>query len=328
MKTLKASAHPSSDIELVSYAGQNPKLRQYKPGFDWYMNAMPVLSEPLLDMKIGFTKDILEDLARNLRLEGWVEQKEMAPDTFERTILAIEPPQVTADGHLKQGAEIVVAQWGKGFASPVHGHAPGFLLETILKGKVLVHSYRMTSPKSLTVRAVRSDIVKEGTFAALFTPENASHHFKRQTIIHNFVALETTSTLHFLPEHTRDGRDNGFVAEFFETVEKLMPQDVQPITSQQAHYLRNGEVVLVRSTNVPEYGDHFIVVTGPPILKEHGLRVQDVAIQAPQAGWLLDSFSGEWKGLTLLRLTNEAAARFRTFHNIQLVNDEAVFPTA
>lgn len=330
MNTLKASAHPQSDIDSVAWSGQPEHLRQYRAGYEWYMNTLPVLSDNdhLLKEKVTFTLTTMEDLARNLKTEPWIDQKQLDHNTFERTILAIVQPQVSQDG-LKEGAEIIVAQWGPGFASHVHGHAEGYMHEAVLKGKVLVNTYRLVDPSSTTVRPIRTDIVEPGTFVSQYTPHNPKAVFKRQTLIHNFVALETTSTLHFLPEHTRDKRDNAFTAEFFEDVKHLTPTDLIPITSQEAMYLRKGEVVLVRSTNVPELGDHYIVITGHPIVKPHGLRPQEIAIQAPHAGQLLDFYGDKYdrKGLTLLQLKPEAAKTFREFHQIEIKDGEVVFPT-
>lgn len=326
MQTLKASMTPQSDIQKVAYAGQNPLLRQWRGGFERYMDTLPVLveSDPLLDAKADFTRTVMESLATELRDQRWIYEKVMNVNTFERTILAIEAPKVQ-EGVLTEGAEIIVAQWGAGFASHVHGHAPGYLLETILSGRGMVNTYRMVDSQSSTVRPVRTDIVSVGTFASVFNPVNKSTPFKRSALIHNFVALETTSTLHFLPEHTRDARDNGFTPEFFEDVHHLSHADVHPITAQQGMYLQKGEVVLVRSSNVPDLGDHYIVITGHPIVKEHGLRPQDIAIQAPHAGPVLDLYPGP---LTLLRFDGEAAKRFHEFHCIQMVDGEVVFPNA
>lgn len=328
MKMLKASRHPDSDIDSVSYAGQAPNLRKHISGFEWYMDNLPVLTpdDSLLEKKNAFTRDVLEDLARNLKLEPWVDQKEMEPNTFERTIIAIEAPQVTPTG-LREGAEIIVAQWGEGFASHVHGHATGYMHEAILKGKVRVNTYRIVDENSSTVRPVRTDIVEVGTFVSQYAVPDPTATHKRKTLIHNFVALETTSSLHFLPEHTRDARDNHFEAEFFEDVHSLTFKDVFPLTRQEAQYLKNGTVVLVRSANVPEYGDHYIVVTGPPVLKAHGLRVQDIAIQAPHAT-ILDHYEEGYAGLILLQLKPEAQKRFFEFHGIEMKDNEVIFPNA
>lgn len=329
MNTLKASNHPLEDIERVSYKGQDPLRRQFRPGFDWAMNRMPVLSgdDIFLDSAIQYAGSVMKELARRLTIEDWVINKKMAPDTFERTIIGIEAPYIADEG-TKEGAEIVVAQWGKGFSSPVHGHAAGYLHEEVLTGKVRVNTYRMINPDDAVVRPVRTDIVGTGTFASIYTPSNPRNRYARQTLIHNFIALETTSTLHFLPEHTRDGRDNRFEVEYFEDVHHLSPTELTPYSAQDAFYSRKGDVYLVRSSNVPEYGDHYIVITGAPVMKEHGLRPQDIAIQAPHASSLLSHYNDAYRGLLLLKLNKETAKRFHEFHGITFQADNVVFPTA
>jgi hypothetical protein len=105
--------------------------------------------------------------------------------------------------------------------------------------------------------------------------------------------------------------------------------DVTRITSKDGLYLKKGEVVMVRSSNVPDYGDHFIVITGHPIMKDHGLRPQDVAIQASTNGIsLLDLFDMEM-GLTLLKLKKDARQAFHDFHGITMNSQgEVTFPEA
>lgn len=328
MQTLKSSSDPIAAIERVSYPGQAPYLRQHRSGYEWYMGVLPELrpGDNILQRKIAFTKSVMEDLAEALKVTDWIDGKKMAPNTFERTILAIEEPVQLLEGP-KEGAEIIVAQWGAGFASHVHGHAAGYLHEAILKGKVRVNTYRMVDPASNVVRPVKTEIVEAGTFAAIYTPPNPANKFPRQALIHNFLALETTSTLHFLPEHTRDARDNAFQAEYFEDVYHIGPSDVVPISGKEAMYLTKGSVALVRSANVPDYGDHYIVITGHPVMKPHGLRPQDVAIQAPHAD-VLDLYGETFNGLTILKLDYNTTKRFHEFHGITMHNGEVVFPIA
>ena len=129
-----------------------------------------------------------------------------------------------------------------------------------------------------------------------------------------------------LPEHTRDGRDNGFTVENFADKTAVLVDDYERITSQQGMHLQNGEVVLVRSSNVPEYGDHYIVVTGHPVMKEHGLRVQDEAIQASEFETKLLNKFEPIMGLTLLKLNPDAQQMFHEFHGITMNGREVIFP--
>lgn len=328
---LQASRFPDNDLAQITYAGQDPRLRLYRKGYETFMNQMPVLSDndPMLSAKLELTKKVMSRLADQLIEDGWVVEDASTrpePNGFTRTIIALEPPLVTEAGTLQEGAELVVAQWGTGFTSPVHGHTAGYLHEQILNGKVLVNTYRMITPDSPLVRPVETVIAERGVFADLYTRAVPNATFKRQTLIHSFTALEPTASLHYLSEHTRDGRDNKFFVQYFDEAYPLTTDDVTPITSQDGLYLRTGDVALVRSENVPDYGDHYILITGHPVNKPHGLRPQDVAIAAPTATakMILDSFQPRM-GLRLLKLKPSAAAAWRQFHGVQRDEDGKVY---
>lgn len=318
---LQPSQDPDGDMALVAYPGQHLKMRGYHHGYEYSMAEMPIItpSSPFRSDMVRMSKETLNKLAKELSTAEWVKDKEPGEKDFARTVLALESPQVGKAG-IKEGSEILIAHWGKGFQSPVHGHAAGYMHEEIIYGKILVNTYRIV--RDNIVRLIKTEIVGPGTFVSEFAEQKPDAKFKRQTLIHNFKAIEASASLHYVPEHTRDGRDNGFMVEYFD--QHLCFEDVTRIDSKQGMYLQKGEVVLVRSTNVPEYGDHFIVITGAPTLKEHGLRPQDVAISAPK-NTLLDKFPLQ-TGLTLLKLNKQAQERFLTFHGIEIVNGEVVFP--
>lgn len=336
---LEASTNPEIDLTAVSYKGQKPELRMYKHGYEEFMNQMPILNheDPFLDEKVGLTGSIMQKLSQFLQKTKWLYEGMVPPKGgVNRTVLAIQPPETTLhDGGFgvmdetpsitKEGTELVMVRWGDGFSSPVHGHNIGYLHEEVLFGKMLVNTYRMTAPDSRKVRFVKSEIVEKGTFVSLYTMPNPNNQFKRQTLIHNFTSVGYSGTLHYLSEHTRDGRDNRFDVEHFEDKYNLTTEDVTRVDSKQAMYSRKGDVILVRSTNVPEYGDHFIVITGAPVMKEHGLRPQDVAIKARAKYSLLDMYEPQ-TGLTLLKLNKKAQEAFLEFHAISLQNDIVVFP--
>lgn len=323
MQNLKASKNPLQDIDRASYLGQDPKRKQFREGYQWFMNKMPAIDTtiPVPQSTIQLSKYWMEVLANDLGSEKWITEKQMEPNTFERTIVAIEEPDSS-----REGAEIVVAQWGTGFSSPVHGHAVGYIHEAILSGRVRVNTYRMVDQSSNVVRPVRTDIVNKGTFASVYNAPNPSNKFARQALIHNFTALETTSTLHFLPEHTRDGRDNRFEVEHFDQVHPIFAHQVMPVSGKDAMYAQKGDVFIVRSPNVPEYGDHYIVITGAPVVKEHGLRPQDIAIQAVGVAELLDQYQ-TFNGLILLKLDKTTTKRFHEFHGITVDNGDVIFQT-
>lgn len=330
MKTFTPAANPAAAIDLVSYPGQDPKRRMFHPGYEDWLSYMPVLSDSdeHLKIKINIASDVMQQLAGELRQAGWVKQRRLGTGDFQRTIIAIEEPEMACLGvpgssYVKrEGVEFVVAHWGNDHSSPIHGHAPGYLHEEILYGKMRVNTYRMIDDH--TVRPVKTFIATQGTFASAYSsvPHDGP---RRQALIHNFTSIGQSASLHYVPEHTRDGRDNKFEVQYFEDVYGLSKDDVTRISSREGMFLQKGDVVLVRSTNVPEYGDHFIVVTGPPVKKEHGMRVQDEAIYAPHTREFLDTFPAHI-GLTLLKLNPAAQAAFLDFHAITLTNGEVVFP--
>ena len=327
---LVASKTPEKDVELVSYVGQDPRKKMYKSGYEIYFEEMPVLVEddPLFEQKAYLSKVVMQQLGKRLvQKADWLKTNVPGVGEFFRNIVAMEPP-VLLDDEVKEGAEFVVAQWGDGFTSPVHGHATGYMHEEVLFGKVLVNSYRMVNPTSTVVRPVKTEIVTEGTFVSEYAPHSEANPFKRQTLIHNFTSIGYSATLHYLPEHVRDGRDNQFTVQHFDDVFSYKEgEDLTQITAQQGFSLKPGDVALVRSSNVPEYGDHYIVITGPVVVKEHGIRPQDTSIAAPKASKILDKYT-PIQGLTLLKLNDAAKAYFLEFHGITVENNKVTFPTA
>lgn len=318
---LTASNNPVDDIELIAYPGQPIERKMYHEGYEHFFENLPVLNDadPLLTEKIGVSKTIMQFLSKALQQDAWTTSLQPLPSGFNRTILGMEAPIVGQDGHVKEGAEIVLARWGDGHTSPVHGHAAGYLHEELIFGKMRVNTYRITDPKNRIVRPVRTDIYdKPGTIASMYTANNGD---QRSALVHNFTSIGYSGTLHYLPEHTRDGRDNGYRVEYFEKYYALQETDFTQLKAQEGlEQLRIGDVALVRSQNVPEYGDHFIVITGKPILKEHGLRPQDFAIHAPYASYVLDKYD-PIMGLRLLKLNDKAKAAFHEFHGITVENN-------
>lgn len=328
-KYLKASTNPLDDINTIAYAGQSIERRMYKSGYEQYFEMLPALedNDPLLDLKTVHSEAVMDSLAVELRLDKWTPTLQPLPGHFNRTILAMEQPAVTEAGY-KEGAEIVVSRWGDGFTSPVHGHADGYLYEQLLMGKMRVNTFRIIDPVNRIARPVATSLYNGfENIAATYTPRQS---FQRSALIHNFTSIGYSVALHYLPEHTRDGRDNAFEVQYYEQYGQttLTPASLTQLNAQQGlEQLRIGDVALVRSQNVPDYGDHFIVITGKPILKEHGLRPQDVAIHAPLAGTILDQYE-PIMGLTLLKLDDVARDNFHRFHGIFAGAGIVTFPNA
>jgi hypothetical protein len=325
-KFLIASNNPLDDIERVSYQGQPIERRMYKQGYEQFFENLPVLndSDPLLSEKVAVSKTVMNFMAKALRQDSWTPTLKPLAGGFNRTILGMESPKIKEDGTFKEGNEIVLARWGDGHTSPVHGHKAGYLHEELLFGKIRVNTYRIVDNQNRIVRPLRTDIYDQpGTIASMYT--NSSDTV-RSALVHNFTSIGYSGTLHYLPEHTRDGRDNGYTVQYFESKINPLPEDFTQLNAQQGlEQLHIGDVALVRSENVPEYGNHWIVITGKPVLKEHGLRPQDFAIHAPTwtAKTILDCFE-PIMGLTLLKLNDQWKERFHKFHQITVTNEYVV----
>lgn len=125
---------------------------------------------------------------------------------------------------------------------------------------------------------------------------------------------------------TANAIGEGHPHRLFEDFIHLQEEDVLRINSQEAMYLRKGDVVLVRSANVPELGDHFIVVAGPPVMKKHGMRVQQVSITTKVDG-LLNQYTAK-TGMIILKLKALASKSFLNYYGILVENNEVIFPNS
>lgn len=110
----------------------------------------------------------------------------------------------------------------------------------------------------------------------------------------------------------------------FEDVFPLHEEDVTRIQGQDGLYLQPGDVVLVRSMNVPQLGEHIIVVTGPPVMKEHGMRPQ-VASFTTSADTLLKKYQDK-VGYTLLKFKYAAKKAFYDFYGITMDCGQVIIP--
>lgn len=317
----KASEKPLEAINKIAYPGQPENRKMYYPGYENYFESLPILIEDeSLESKLFVTKTIMSYLSEKLKKDGNLLQTPGYQE-FNRTILALEEPEEISKGVYKEKSEIVVAHWGLDHTSPVHGHATGYMHEEILKGKIRVNTYRIV--RDNIVRIVETQIKGEGVFVSNYAPHNPLAKNSRETLVHNFTAVEPTVSLHYLPEHTRDGRDNTFELEEFRPI---TPEEVTRIDSKQGLYSQVGDVILVRSINVPEYGDHFIIITGHPVMKEHGFRPQERAILAGvEQQHLLNKYPLK-TGLTLLKLDIDVRNEFLEFHGINVEGKTVTFP--
>jgi pyoverdine/dityrosine biosynthesis protein Dit1 len=113
-----------------------------------------------------------------------------------------------------------------------------------------------------------------------------------------------------------------------ETASKIQlgRQDVVRMRSVDFMVAPVGTVLLVRSSNVKEMGDHFIVITGGLIHKKHGLRPQTLAISDQGQKALLDQFEADDEGVILLRLDHPARERFLYRFGIAVFGQEVKYP--
>lgn len=95
---------------------------------------------------------------------------------------------------------------------------------------------------------------------------------------------------------------------------KLSIDDVTASSPDEAMQSKVGEVYLVRSNNTPERGDHFILISGGLVQKQHGIRPETQEFPAPTQSPL--------KGMSckdspvILKLNDYARQQFYTHYKI------------
>lgn len=96
----------------------------------------------------------------------------------------------------------------------------------------------------------------------------------------------------------------------------LSPASVEQIDLYKFNHLSEGEVVLVRSSNVSQLGDHYVVIAGPVIQKPHGFRPKVIVFHAYDAH-VLNSFQ-PIDGVIALKLDQEAKELFHWWFGIKM----------
>lgn len=311
---------PTAAIAKVAWKGQPSHLRKYKAGYEEYLVKFPEMPEGKFQ-----AKEFLSKLGKELKSAKWIKDRFPKQGEFDRFILALAEPQLVHNNWVA-GPQIIVARWGDGFQSPVHGHNSGFLYEELISGSVIVTTYRETDSKARIARIVETKLISEGIFLSEYLEDGRND---RSAFIHSFKSTTGGAvSLHFVPEYNRDGRDNGYVVEHFEDVYGLDQASLIRYDSQRVIYRSQskqglGDVYLVRSENVP-FGDHYIVITGHPIMKEHGLRPQERTIDAPYTKNILDKYEMS-NGAILLKLDKHATEAFHQFHEIRVTEEGVQF---
>jgi hypothetical protein len=304
---LKPAANPLAAIELASYKGQPPSRKKWMGGYQHFFAKLPILKEgdPHLKEKLEFTIAFLQEMGKNLTKDPWIHWDTPADGEANRTIIAIEDPST---GGTKV---LVVNKFGNGFKVPMHGHASGLFLDQMIVGKMKENHYRLM-PNGKARITVTTIAETGSTEAGYISPKEEEKQYENH--LHSLEAIGPAISFHYIAEYPKDGKGNGFPIEHFHQEYELRPEDVERIDTHQAMYLQKGDIVLVRSINVPEYGDHYIIVTGPPVKKPHGFRVQEFCMDAPNVT-LLDGYELH-HGVTLLKLKPKARAAFHEFHGL------------
>ncbi len=325
---LEPSADPERALEKLAMAHQPPIRRMYRPGFDDLMREMPAIDARSADQseQVAETVAVLERMRERVMANiGALNIPDIPPGEFGRIILAVEEPK--EEGNiLIPGTEVVLALWGEGFTSPVHGHAPGYIHEDLLGGAFDVHLYKETGDprdrKAVYQRTVAQ--TEPGIFYREYVQDHGQE--KRSALIHNFRARRQSISMHYLPEHVRDGNANRFrvvnnaesapVPSYIKQAEfrpglKLAESDVRRVTKEEVlKEFKVGDVYLVRSENVAFLGPHFVVITGGMVEKPHGKRPQDLTFLVPDGEKTpLDNY--DWtESLVVLKLEESAKKAF------------------
>lgn len=335
MKFLTPSRHPEEVIEKLAMAHQPPIRRMVRRGFEHHMAKMPVIdaSAEEQDREVALTQQALMEMSADVRKNlHKLNIPEIADGQFGRIILAVEDPK-ERDGILIPGTEIVLALWGTGFTSPVHGHAPGYIHEDLLDGGFDVHLYRQMGPDEARTAVYEKSIPKTdpGIFYTEFVRDVGQA--RRSALVHNFRARMPSKSLHYLPEHVRDGDSNRFkvvnrpesgaLPSYIETKAynpgfKIEKSDVKRVTKEEVMQgFKVGDVYLVRSENVAFIGDHYVLITGGLIEKPHGVRPGDITFQIPEnEPTPLDEHDIS-ETLVAYKLSDDARRRFYEHQNVE-----------
>lgn len=113
------------------------------------------------------------------------------------------------------------------------------------------------------------------------------------------------------------------VGKGFDVFRALRPGEATLKTATEAQSLPIGEVALVKSISVTELGAHFIVITGPRVMKEHGLRPQTFTIPAKDDE-ILKTVN---RPLVLFHLNKQAKEEFYNFYGLELSNNSVNLKT-
>ncbi|GEM_PF-805761 len=320
MEFLRASTQP--EAVLPRLLNPNPLgFTTYRPGFEGYFERIPRMdpTRPYPTEEVEQTRRVLGELAMAvLEREDAMDLPQVEDGKFGRVVLGLEDPSEGEDRVLVPGTEVIIALWGRGFKTPVHGHKVGYLHEALVKGSIDISMYERLRSGRLDARFALFDRTVQqrepGIFCSAFTQDVGQ--LERSAVIHNFAALEPTMTLHYLPEHIRDARGNKFevVGKKNDREFEVDESNVQRMQLEDFIASNVGDVYLVRSPSVPQYGDHYVLIVGGIVQKPHGMRPDDVLFSAG-SGTPLKSYGKD--ELVIFKLSGAARNAFYEHYAIE-----------
>ncbi len=225
MKTMKHASEPEQLLEKLAFENQPPSHRVWQPGFEHYLEKMPVIdasaSPESQEEAVALTRELMDQIS--LEVADRVNElniPEVKAGEFGRVILGIEEPKGmnTETGKPIPGTEFVLAVWGEGFTSPVHGHAPGYIHEQLVRGGFDVFLYKEveggTEDDRLVIPHTTLKVDTPQIFYSEFVQADISKR-ARYALVHNFTATakeenadHPTLSTHYLPEHVLNGNGN------------------------------------------------------------------------------------------------------------------------
>lgn len=324
-KKFKASDTPIMDLHALAVQNQNPKISHYKQGYEYAFNAMPKIDSVSTNWEHAAMDAQMSHLVHKLYDIPWVWHNIPIKGNILRTVIAMEKPECNGMT-LNDGSELIVVNWKPGFKTPAHGHARGYMHERLIFGKMRQGTYRIVDPHKRIVRPIGVEVFGN-TDQIIDAGFNHDNGIENGAFIHDFTILEPTATLNLVPNHPKDTNGNTYIIEEFGfkhisfQLEKLLP-----ISTGATLKLPPGEVILVRSKNTKDLGDHFYVIDAPPHEKPVGMRPVGHAIQASSDfSRLLDTVWQHDSSVEIFRLMPEVRDWFLEWHGIQ-VQKTIVFP--
>ena len=161
------------------------------------------------------------------------------------------------------------------------------------------------------VRPILSEIKTPGIVSEAFSKSKKK---ERKYFIHNYDVKEQSTSLHFLSEFNRDGRDNTYAVQYFEDLYPI--GDSLPVPRKKIALLNPGTVLAVRCANAADFGDHYIVMDG-------GDQHYTIKSKSP----FLENTARENEDMDLFFvLSPRNQELFHEFHGITMKNGEVTFP--